>query len=88
MRDEETRRTAVLGLQRLAVVAEGDPCLAVRHVLEWEVGRVAAVAEGGHVIGRGFHVLEKRVDGDSLPDRVELRPLGDAVDVLGHRVGV
>ena len=45
VRHEQPRRPAVLGLERLAVVAERDPGLAAGHVLERQVGRVAAVAE-------------------------------------------
>ena len=37
MRDEQARRPAVLGIERLAVVGERDPSLAVEHVLEGKV---------------------------------------------------
>ena len=52
VRDEQARRAAVLRLERLAVVAERDPRLAARDVLERQVGRVAAVAERDDVLGR------------------------------------
>src|SRR5207248_9234057 len=51
VRDEEPRRPAVLGLERLAAELVRDPCLTSADVLEREVGRVAPVAEGGHVLG-------------------------------------
>jgi len=84
VRDEHARRAAVLRLERLASVAERDPCLAARHVLERQVGRVAAVAELDDVFGRRLDPVEQRVDGDALPDGVQLRPLGHAVDVTRH----
>src|SRR5207247_8858887 len=43
VRDEQACGSAVLGLERLAVVGEGDPRLAAGHVLHWQVGRVPAV---------------------------------------------
>ena len=52
VRHEQPRRAAVLGLERLAVVAVRDPGLAARDVLQREVRRVAAVAEGDHELGR------------------------------------
>ena len=82
VRHEQPRRAAVLGLERLAVVAERDPRLAARDVLEREVGRVAAVAERDDELGRRLDAVEQRVDRDALPARVELRPLRHAVDVL------
>src|SRR5207237_10699112 len=42
--NEHPRRAAVLGLERLAAVAERHPRLAAGQVLERHVGRVAAVA--------------------------------------------
>ena len=81
VRHEQPRRAAVLGLERLAVVGEGDPRLAAGQVLERQVRRVAAVAEREHVLGVVLDRLEQRVDRDAFPDRVELRPLRDAVDV-------
>jgi hypothetical protein len=62
---------------------QGDPRLAARGVLERDVGRVAAVGELDDVLGRRLDPVEQRVDGDALPDGVELRPLCDAVDVDG-----
>jgi hypothetical protein len=70
----------VLGFERLAVVAEGDPRLAARGVLERDVGRVAAVGELDDVLGRRLDPVEQRVDGDALPDGVELRPLVTSVE--------
>ena len=81
VRDEQPRRAAVLGLQRLAVVVERHPRLAAGDVLHRQVGGVAAVAEREHVVGssppRRAACRPRRP-----PDGVELRPLRDAVDVL------
>src|SRR6266550_7884607 len=77
---------AVLGLQRLAVVGEGNPGLAAGHVLEREIRRVAAVAEGHHVLGARLDAVEQDVERDAGPGSVELRPLGHAVDVLRDRL--
>src|SRR3954470_17839009 len=49
VRDEQAGGAAVLGLEVVAVVAVDDPRASTRQVLEREVGRVAAVAERGHV---------------------------------------
>src|SRR4029077_10989408 len=48
--------------------------------------RVPAVGELRRVLASGLDALEEDVDGDALPLRVELRPLGDAVDVLGDHL--
>src|SRR6266545_4644278 len=60
VRHEQTRRPAVLGLERLAVVPECDPRLASRHVLERKVRRVAAVAERDDELRRGFDAVQQR----------------------------
>src|SRR3989442_10943694 len=49
VRHEQPRGAAVLGLERLPVVGERHPGLAVGDVLERQVRRVAAVAEGEEV---------------------------------------
>src|SRR5919197_2560342 len=85
---EEARGTAVLGRERHTVVSHRHPCLAAGHVGERQVGRVATVGHREHVRRRlhtargGFR--QERVHGDSLPDRVELGPLRDAMDVGRH----
>src|SRR5262249_41647341 len=84
VRDQETRRAAVLRRQRLAVEAGRHQALATEQVVERQVGRVAAVAVR-HEVGRR-RLLEARrreqvVDRDPLPDGSELAPLGHAVDV-------
>ena len=71
----------MLGLERLALILERDPCPASGHVLQGQVGGVAAVAEHQHVLSAGLDALEQRVDGHAGPLRIELRPGGDAVDV-------
>src|SRR4051794_39565747 len=86
MRDEQARRSAVLGLQRLAVEVERDPGLAAGDVLERQVRVVAAVAHGDRVLGLGLHALEQRVHRDALPARPQLGPRGDAVDVARDRL--
>src|SRR5205823_11425809 len=55
-------------------------------VVERHVGRVAAVGVDGGELGGRLHAFHQSVDADALPARVELRPLGDAVDVLGDRL--
>src|SRR3954447_19072755 len=79
MWDQKPRRAAVLGLERLAPVLVGDPRPAAGQVLEWQVGRVAAVTPRGDVAGLGVDAFEQRVDRHPGPGAVELGPLGDAV---------
>src|SRR5439155_16957361 len=86
VRNEQPRWASVFGLERLSVVAERDPGLAVGDVLEREVRRVAAVAEGEEIRRVVLDAVEEGVDGDSLPDRVELRQFRHAVDVSGRRL--
>src|SRR3954451_18739990 len=86
VRDEQPYRAAVLRVERLAVVAERDPGFAVDQILERDVRRVAAVTERDRVGRVVLDGLEQRVDSHALPDRVELRPAGDAVDVGGDRL--
>jgi hypothetical protein len=71
----------VLRIERLVVVRVGDPGLPARDVLEREVGRVAAVAERHDEFRARLDAIEERVDRDTGPHGVELRPLRDAVDV-------
>jgi hypothetical protein len=71
----------MLRLERLAVVVVRDPRLAVGDVLERQVRRVAAVRVREEVLRVVVDVAQEGVDRDTLPDRVELRPLRDAVDV-------
>src|SRR3954466_11969815 len=47
--DEQGGAPAWLGIERFVVVAERDPGLAVGHVFERQVRRIAAVAERDHV---------------------------------------
>ena len=91
MRHEQPRRAAVIGRDRRALVAERHHALLAGEVRERHVGGVAVERVGEHV-GRRRRVDpgvgENVVDGDALPVGVELRPLGDAVDVaveLGAR---
>ena len=67
--------------ERLAVVAERDPRLAVADVLEREVGGVVAVGEREDMGGIVIDPVEERVNRDAFPVGVELRPFRDAVDV-------
>src|SRR4051812_27673297 len=85
MRDQQPGRTPVLGLERLAPVLVGDPCPATGQILERQVGRIAAVTPRGDVAGVGVDAFEQCVDRDPGPGGVELRPLGDAMDVGGDR---
>ena len=83
VRDEQADRAAMLGLERLAIVAVGDPRLPAGEVVKRQVRGVAAVRVGHHEGGAGLEPVEQRVDRDAGPCRVELRPLCDAVDVDG-----
>src|SRR4051812_40216233 len=86
VRHEQPRRTAVLGLERAAVEVVRDPCLAARDGLHLQVGRVAAVGEGGDVCAAHVEALEQRVHRHALPGGLELRPSGHAVDVPRDRL--
>src|SRR5918992_337829 len=78
MRNEQPRRSAVLGLERLAAVLIRDPRPAADQILERQVGRVVAVAPRRDVAGVGLDAREQRVDRHPGPGGVELGPLGDA----------
>src|SRR6185437_4254244 len=84
MRHEQPHRAAMLGRQRLAVVAERQPRLAAGHVRDRQVGGVPAVAEGQHVLRVGAYLFEQGLDRHCLPAGVQLGPAGDTVDVSGH----
>ena len=62
MRDEQPSRAAVLRVERLALVLIGDPGLAAGEILERDVRRVAAITEREHIVCRGLHALEQRVE--------------------------
>ena len=74
----------MLRRQRLTVELIDNPRLVAGDVIEWKVGRVAAVGEDRRELRGGIDAVHQLVDGDALPYGVELRPLGHAVDVLGH----
>src|SRR5207253_10561446 len=76
VRYKEARRAAVLGLQLVAVVAGGDPGLAVGDVGDGQVGRIAAVGEGHAMGGVELEAVEERIEAHALPAHVELGPLG------------
>src|SRR5262245_16801649 len=84
--DEQASGATVLGGERRTLVLVGQPRLAAGDVLERQVRRVPAVAEGEYVAGCGLDAVEQRVDRDPTPGSVELRPLGHAMDVdrRGH----
>jgi hypothetical protein len=56
----------VLRLERPSLVLIRHPCFAVAQVIEREVRRVAAIAEGEDLLGAGIDVAERRVDGDAV----------------------
>ena len=66
---EQPGRATVLRIERLSVVGESDPRLAVGDVFKREIGRVAAVTEGDHIGSVVLDLLEQRVDGHALPGR-------------------
>src|SRR5689334_7763044 len=80
---DQSCRTAVLGCEGLAVVLPRDEGLAVEHVTDRQVRRVATVAEGDDERRGRFELdmLEEGVDADAAPSHVEMRPLRDAADV-------
>src|ERR687897_1552084 len=83
VRDQQPRRTAVFGLEILALETERHPGLAVQQVLQRQVGRVPTIAEGNGELGGRVDALQQRVQRHPLPAGAELGPLGHAVDV--HR---
>ena len=94
MWNEKSGWTAVRGWNRRSVVASRDHALAADKVGDWDICRVASVAVRHDVKrwrlldGRG---REQVVERHALPDRVELRPFCDAMNVrldcgLGERV--
>src|SRR3954462_4465791 len=62
MRDQQPRRAAVLGLERLPPVLVGDPRPAAGQILERQVGRIAAVTPRGDIAGAGIDIFEQGVD--------------------------
>src|SRR5215216_2102479 len=83
VRDEQAGGAAVFRFERGAVVGVGDPGSATRYVLERQIGGVAAVGEGEHVLCTRLDPFEQGIYGHSFPAGAELRPLRDAVDVAG-----
>jgi hypothetical protein len=85
MRNEQAGGTAVLRLERFPVVGISNPGLAVGDVLERKIRRVASVAMSDDVACVVLaDVLEQGIDGDACPRRVELGPLGHAVNIHGY----
>ncbi len=78
---EKSSRTSVLGPERLALRFGGYPCLTIEQILEREVGGVSAVTTDHHIVVTGLDILEQPVYGHATPSHVQLRPVGDAVDI-------
>ena len=90
MGHEQPHRSAVCGFKRFAVEGVCEHCLSIDDVFGWDVRGVSAVAPCHDVVAGRFvnaGSCEEVVYGYSAPIRVELRPLGDAVDV-GMQVGL
>src|SRR6267142_3964526 len=81
--DEQPRRPAVLRVERLVLVFVGDPRLPIADVRERQVRRVTTVAERENELGARVDAVEQRFERNASPRCVQLRPLGDAVDVDG-----
>src|SRR2546422_29394 len=83
MRHDDSRGAAVLGRERLAVVVERHEGLPIHDVGDGDVRGVAAVRESRDEprLGIELDVLEKDVEADATPFRVELRPRRYARDV-------
>src|SRR5918994_6544119 len=60
VRNKEARRSSMLGLELVTVVAVDDPRLAAGDVLDREVRRVAAVAQGSDVAALELHAVQQR----------------------------
>src|SRR5262245_21205146 len=71
----------MLGWQRRAIVAVDDPGFVVRHVGERKIGEIAAIAESQYIGCLWLGGAQDRVERDPRPPGIELRPLGNAVDV-------
>ena len=72
--------------QRRATVRECHPGLAAHEIRQRQVRGVAAVAERGYIRPIRLNAVEERIDRHPLPDRVELAPFGNAVDIDGDRL--
>src|SRR5205085_972667 len=84
--DEHAGGAAMFGRERSALVGVDDVGLAVDDVGEGQVSGVAAIGVCQYVAGAAvkLDVLEEGVYAYAFPVRVELGPLGDAVDVGGE----
>jgi hypothetical protein len=87
LRHQEASGATVLRFERRAVELMRDPRLAVGDVREGKVRRVSAVTPRNYEFALRIDAVKERFDRDPGPGRVELRPLGDAVDVAGDGVG-
>src|SRR6266581_858543 len=76
----------MLRRERLALIGVDHPGLAIQHLFQGQVGRIAPIREGEHVTSVVLDLREQGVEGDAFPVRVQLRPLGLTVDVFGDRL--
>src|SRR5206468_131347 len=89
MRYDESRRAAVLGVERRAVVFVRDEGLTVDDIRQAEIRRVATVGVGGRESCPRLELdgLEERIDAHAAPAWIELRPLRNARDVDRELLG-
>src|SRR5688572_2461266 len=74
----------MLGIERLALIFPDDQRLSLHQILDWKVGRIAAVAKRHRKRRRRLLETsrgEDAVNGDTAPLGVELRPSRHAVNV-------
>ena len=56
--DQQAGRATMLRLQGLAFIGIDDPGLPSRHLVQGQIGGIAAIAEGEHVTGRSSDLRE------------------------------
>lgn len=93
VRDQEPGRAAVIALQRLTAEPGRNHCFAADQIRHRNIGCVAFLAGRERVIGRWLKlgIGQERIDGYPFPDRIELCPVGHAVDIpfpCGLRQGI
>ena len=63
-----------------------DPGLPSRRLVQRQIGGIASIGKGDDKAGAGFDLRKQGIEGDTFPVRVQLRPLGHAVDIFSDRL--
>src|SRR5262245_8686342 len=68
MGDKKSCRATMFGREIFVVKAEGDPCLLVHEVFEWQIRGVVTIRMHKHILGIRLYACKYRIQGNAFPN--------------------